>query len=293
VEIDPECPYEQIMEELRELQYHSSIRDGMLKTISDLVGCPIRGKLVDAVEKALTKSDRIRELEENEKGLNKEVNKLRVQLRILEEQFREASGRATASARAISNVREALALPADVVNKARLFEARLGREKQLSRNKIILFLVDQAASMERTLEEMRVLADNMVPLEDLTARQQKDKQPAHPIPDSEAGPSSQPDKLVRKTTMVSESEEEEAIAAELEEEEEQPKLTCRPKYRTTPFGTAAAEVPVPGSPKSAAQQTPVSGSASTPAISFSPARVTPSLGGQRYSLRKQTPGSGR
>ena len=70
----------------------------MLKTISDMVGCPVRDKLVETVEKALTKTDRIRELEANERNLNKEMNKLRTHIRILEGQIREATGRATASA---------------------------------------------------------------------------------------------------------------------------------------------------------------------------------------------------
>ena len=75
------------------------------------------------------------------------------QLKVQKERTREATGRAAASAKAIVNVREALALPADVVNKARLFEERLGREERLSLNKIIRFLVDQASSMEQMLED--------------------------------------------------------------------------------------------------------------------------------------------
>ena len=147
--------------------------------------------------------------------------------------------------------------------------------------------------MERTLEEMRDLADSILPIGDPTASQRKGKQPADLVPDPDAGPSLRPGKSVRKTIVVSESKEEEAVAARSEEEEEQHKLTRRPKYRTTPFGKAAAEATVPGSSKSPTQQTPVSGSASTPAIALSPAQVTPSPGAQRYSLRNQTPGSGR
>ena len=39
VEVDSECPYEQVMGEIRKLQYHSTIRGGILKTIGDMVGC--------------------------------------------------------------------------------------------------------------------------------------------------------------------------------------------------------------------------------------------------------------
>ena len=122
--------------------------------------------------------------------------------------------------------------------------------------------------MEQTLEEMRVLQDNMLPLEDPTTGQREGKQPADPAPNPEAGPSSRPGKLVRKAVMVSKSEEEEAVAARSEEGEEPLKLTRRPKYRTAPFGFGAAAVPVVGSPKSLTQPTPVSGSASPAVISL-------------------------
>ena len=124
----------------------------MLEAISDLVGCSMRSKLVEAVELALTNSNRIQELEATERRLIRKKEALQEQLKVQEERVRAATGRAAASAKAIVNVREALALPADVVNKARLFEERLGREERLSRNKIIRFLVDQASSMEQTLE---------------------------------------------------------------------------------------------------------------------------------------------
>ena len=94
-----------------------------------------------------------------ERRLIQEKEALQEQLKVQEERAREATGRAAASAKAIVNVREALALLADDVNKTRLFDERLGREERLSRNKIIRFLVDQASSMEQTLEEMRTLAE--------------------------------------------------------------------------------------------------------------------------------------
>lgn len=44
-----------------------------------------------------------------------------------------------------------------------MFEAKLTQEDHHYRNKIIRFLVDQADQMEKTLEVMRTLVDNMVP----------------------------------------------------------------------------------------------------------------------------------
>ena len=268
---DPETPCIRIIAAAREVHHHISIREYMLEAISDLVGCSTRSKLVDAVQTALTNSNRIRELEATERRLTQKKKALQDQIKVQEEQIREANKRATASARAVTFVREALALPADVVNKARLFEDRVNQEEPLSRNKIIRFLVDQASSMEQTLEEMRTLADNMVLDEVPSPDLEKGKQPSS-RPDSSqapevtndpgAGPSSQTRKLRRKTIVVSDSEPEEAEVAtavvggeasqpaaedELEPEEENqeapqsafktPKL--RPWYKSTPLGKEA------------------------------------------------------
>ena len=46
----------------------------------------------------------------------------------------------------------------------------VGTEERLFRNKIIRFLVDQASSMEQTLEEMRALADNASGREAITRK---------------------------------------------------------------------------------------------------------------------------
>ena len=129
---DLDSPCARIIVAAREIQHHISIREEMLETISDLVGYSTRSKLVDAVRLALTNSNRIQELEATERRLIREKKGLQDQLKAQEERTREATGRAMASTKAIVNVREALALPAHVVNKARLFEERLGQEECLS-----------------------------------------------------------------------------------------------------------------------------------------------------------------
>src|SRR5688500_18671792 len=69
--------------------------------------------------------------------------------------------------------------------------------------------------MEQTLEEMRTLADNMLPDEELSPGMEKGKQPAHEpeacqvpdvTPNPEAGPSMRPGEPKRKTIVVSDSE---------------------------------------------------------------------------------------
>jgi hypothetical protein len=325
---DPDSPCARIIVAAREIQHHISIRDEMLDTISDLVGCSTRSKLVDAVKLALTNSNRIQELEATERRLIREKEALQEQLKVQEERAREATGRAAASAKAIVSVREALALPADVVNKARLFEERLGREERLSRNKIIRFLVDQASSMEQTLEDMRALADNMLPDEEPSPGNGKGKQPAHEpeacqvpaaIPDPEAGPSSRPKTSKRKTIVVSDSEPEEVEESmaegeasgrygeepEAEHEEAEVEGTqsvfktpqARPRYKTTPLrmGPTSADKADGGGSGQKTPRTPGSGTAATPSprnLDTPTSDHTPSSSGQRHKLRSREPGSG-
>ena len=321
---DPETPCSRIILAVREVQHHIDIRESMLESIGDLVGCSTRSKLVDAVQAALTNSNRIRELEEAEARLTRDKTALLDQLEESKAQAREADKRATASARAIVSVREALALPADVVNKARLFEDRLSREDPLSRNKIIRFLVDEAATMEQTLEEMRTLADNMLLDEDLSPRKGKGKQlsPQQDVgksPEStrvpEASPDSRSGKLKRKAVVLSDSEsdEEEVLPAapgetsraqggvDPEEEAEEPEAARpvfktpmpRARYKTTPLGTRATPAGgVEASSRDSGQKTrtPSSGNVDTPP--FRPLTTptqssTPPSSGQSRRLRSQ------
>ena len=325
---DPDSPCARIIVAAREIQHRISIRDEMLETISDLVGCSTRSKLVEAVELALTNSNRIRELEATERRLTREKEALQEQLKIQEEHAREAAGRAAVSAKAIVSVREALALPADVVNKARLFEERLGREERLSRNKIIRFLVDQASSMERTLEEMRALADNMLPDEEPSTGNGKGKQPAHQpeacqvpavIPDPEAGPSSRPETSKRKTIVVSDSEPEEVEESMAEGEasgrgDGEPDVeeggaeaegtqsgfktpTAQPRYKTTPLRKGPSSADKTGGEGSGQKtpRTPGSGTATTPSprnVDTPTSDQAPVSSEQRHKLRNRESGSG-
>jgi hypothetical protein len=185
---NPEDPCNRIMVAARELRGHIAIREEMLDAIGSLVGCANRSSLVEAVEAALTNSNRIRELEATERRLEAEKKAMEEQLRIRGECLREANQKAVNSALAIAHVREALAIPADVVNKAKLFEARLAQEGHLPRNKIIRFLLDQANRMDTVLAEVRMLADNMLP-DSPPATTQKKTQTAPQAGSSGAGPS--------------------------------------------------------------------------------------------------------
>jgi hypothetical protein len=112
---------------------------------------------------ALNDAARVKEMEGKVGTLQVECDRLRNKIRNREEQIRNANARAQASARAITEVKEALSISADVVNKVRLFDARLEKEDHLSKSRIIRFLVEQAHQMEETADRMRLLVDSVGP----------------------------------------------------------------------------------------------------------------------------------
>ena len=57
----------------------------------------------------------------------------------------------------LGKIREALALPGDMLNRAQLFDEDLKKEGYLSGQKILTILVKYGHKMEATLEEMRKL----------------------------------------------------------------------------------------------------------------------------------------
>jgi cell division septum initiation protein DivIVA len=112
---------------------------------------------------ALNDAAMVREMEGKVGTLQVECDRLRNEIQNQEEQIRNANARAQASAHAITEVRGAPSIPADVVNKARFFDARLEKEDHLSKSRIIRFLVEQAHRMEETADRMRLLVDSVEP----------------------------------------------------------------------------------------------------------------------------------
>ena len=132
---------------------------GMLKALD----CPPGVTPSDRIATLVRDAAKTREIKEEVKLLHAEANSLRTALEKAGKDKKEAEVRANASAQALAGVKEALAIPVDVFNKAHLFEARLERDDQLSRGPIIRFLTDQSRKMEKTWEQMRELVANMTP----------------------------------------------------------------------------------------------------------------------------------
>lgn len=78
-------------------------------------------------------------------------------------ELQEAKDPAIISGKALKDVKEALCLLMDLVNKARLFYEHLGKEEKMSHGHIIHYLSDHARKMDRTREQMKLLVGNLIP----------------------------------------------------------------------------------------------------------------------------------
>lgn len=80
----------------------------------------------------------------------------------MESEVQEAKDWAVISGEALTEIKEALFLPMDIVNKARLFDEQLKKEEKLNGVLIICYLSDQVWKMEKTWKQMRLLVGNLI-----------------------------------------------------------------------------------------------------------------------------------
>ena len=144
---------------------HNTKLDGMLRQIAKTIGCVDAEELIPQVQVLMDYPAKNLEMKDEVNKLKFELMDLRTEIRKAEQAKKEAEDRATESAKALAGVRQFLVHPIDVVNKARLFDAKLDKEEKLSRANVIRFLNDQARKMERTWEQMQTLVANRGPEE--------------------------------------------------------------------------------------------------------------------------------
>lgn len=82
--------------------------------------------------------------EEENKSLRRTCDRLQSHIRKTENELQESKDWAVVSGEALREIKAALSLPVDVVNKARLFDEQLEKEERLSQGHIIRFFGDQA-----------------------------------------------------------------------------------------------------------------------------------------------------
>jgi len=135
--------------------------DRTIGQVSGLVGNPPRQGLVAALKERIGGDRDFRALEQKVQRLTLEATKARSRATEAERRSKEALLQANTSAAALLQVETALSLPADVVMKARAFDARLERDDHVSSKKVIAFMMEQTATVEATFESMRTLVSNL------------------------------------------------------------------------------------------------------------------------------------
>lgn len=137
--------------------------DGMLRTIAFMVRCTEVFEMMEKIQMLVQDWAKVASREEENKALCQECERLWMDVWKAESHANDARNRVDASRRTLIEVKDALTLPVDVVNKARLFNERLEREDKVSRGYIIRYLNDEARKMEKTWEQIKLPVENSIP----------------------------------------------------------------------------------------------------------------------------------
>ena len=129
--------------------------------IAEVLGLKEGEDLVDGVMTLARYRTRTVNLEAEVIANQKECGRLRKNLRKAEEEAAGVRTQVEANRRALLEIREALTIPVDVVNKAKLYEEQLEAGEPLTRANVIRFLLDQGRKMEKTVGQLRGLIDSL------------------------------------------------------------------------------------------------------------------------------------
>lgn len=119
--------------------------------------------MMDTIQDLLKNRAKAKSREEENKALRRKCDRLRTEVRKTEKQREEEKERVVASRRTLREIKENLAIPIHIVNKARLFEDWLEKEEKLSHEHIIRYLGVHARKMDQTWEQMRLLLGRVNP----------------------------------------------------------------------------------------------------------------------------------
>ena len=178
----PDDVFQRVQDDLYQVRSRYNKMEIVIRSATKLLGDCKAGNL----------SKEIRKLKE-ESGSGLKTQNEQLKLRIAELQgLTKAQGAEVERLRSrnadLGKIREALALPGDVLTRAQLFDEDVKKEGQLSGQKILTILVKYGHKMEATLEEMRKLLPGPVetepnqPASQATAPPPPPPQPKTPAP---------------------------------------------------------------------------------------------------------------
>ena len=84
----------------------------------------------------------------------RKVEELKIKLKKNEEEAQKSKRKANKAIKVVWKIQNYIKIPNDIVNKVKLFDNGLERIGKLSKEKIIMILVDYLLKMEKILEEM-------------------------------------------------------------------------------------------------------------------------------------------
>jgi hypothetical protein len=159
-------PFEAIVKALGEMQKEHRMRGELLRVVCQLVDCTPTS-LPDRIRKMVADHSRV----EDAKKLRDENATLNLELGTLMSENQAARKQAGATLAAPERIRMFAQQAGEVVAKAELFDEKVGIGSKPSGTQIAMILTDYSEKLERVLEDMREVVDNVTILRRQPERQ--------------------------------------------------------------------------------------------------------------------------
>jgi hypothetical protein len=158
--------FEAIVKALGEMQAEHRMRGELLRVVCQLVDC-MPTSLPDWIRKMVADHSRV----EDAKKLRDENAALNLELGTLMSENQAARKQAGAALAATERIRMFAQQAGEVVAKAELFDEKVGIGSKPSGTRIAMILTDYSEKLERVLEDMREVVDNVTILRRQPERQ--------------------------------------------------------------------------------------------------------------------------
>ena len=169
-------PGEDILELLTHVGWRTAVRNQEIADLTHFLaevmkelGVERSGDVLGRLKELRSAESRVKIAEEQQaslihtaENLRKQVERAELDVSLARMEMEEAKRQADTSARALVEVRTALAFPVDTVNRSLLYTEQLEKEEKLNRSQIIRFLHDHSRKMEVTWTKMQLLAGSLL-----------------------------------------------------------------------------------------------------------------------------------
>jgi hypothetical protein len=169
-------PVDAIIHDLEGVRSRIAEYELQMRQVGELVGNPPHESLIAAVQEAILDLRRLRELERKVDHLTAEKRKATERVRKLEAEREKLLKQVRDTTLTVQNVSDVVDIEGNVWWKVKMFYAELKNAGQVSRSKMVNFIMDQGSKMDASLKAMKALIARCTELFPATVESSKEKE---------------------------------------------------------------------------------------------------------------------